>query len=203
MPELVGMDTYTFHRSPASLSGCSHRPTTPRGALFPLIVGLALAATATADSRLEYFGFSGGCESETFVQETAPFSNLCVIDIQDQRLLDHEWVAKMTVRDVKDFLYVMDSWWTAALHGEEGIAPLDMAEVARNYYLMASEDPDAVGLLGFHWPTFVLRQSESTMRKTAGCCGSLNRQADPTAGPSPCPAEGEWPINKPEFHTSR
>jgi len=55
----------------------------------------------------------------------------------------------------KDFLYVMDSWWTAALHGEEGIAPLDMAEVARNYYLMASEDPDAVGLLGFHWPTFV------------------------------------------------
>jgi hypothetical protein len=55
----------------------------------------------------------------------------------------------------KDFIYVMDAWWTAALHGEEGIAPLDMAEVARNYYLMASEDPDAVGLLGFHWPSFV------------------------------------------------
>jgi hypothetical protein len=255
-----------------------------------LIVGLALAATAMADSRLRYFGFSGGCETETFVQETAPFSNLCVIDLQDQRLLDHEWVAKMTVRDIKlvvvahdtfyervpvtgqnrvtfelrkdfrqrwqkaiagketalatlaafiyvadepnwtgisrseleaahdeikrshlrartltsfnlmvnidwfegrdvptdavayhqysvfdprvdpdfqanvaviksyalgkEILYVMDAWWTAALHGEEGIEPLDMAEVARNYYLMASEDPDAVGLIAFHWPTF-------------------------------------------------
>jgi len=255
-----------------------------------VIVGLALAATATADSRLQYFGFSGGCDTETFVQETAPFSNLCVIDLQDQRLLDHQWVAKMTVRDIelmviahdtfyervpvagqqrgtfelrsdykqrwreaiagketalaalaafiyvadepnwtgisrseleaahdeikrsnlrartltsfnlmvktdwfegqevptdavayhqysvfdpsvdpdfqanvaviksyapgKEILYVMDAWWTAALHGEEGIEPLDMAEVAGNYYLMASEDPDAVGLIGFHWPTF-------------------------------------------------
>ena len=153
------MDTYTSHRSPASLSGCSPCPalfplkpaidaraasltrTSARskaeaqvaaggpgalrrecaasrsdcGTLFQvvvsLIVGLALAATATADSRLEYFGFSGGCESETFVQETAPFSNLCVINIQDQRLLDHEWVAKMTVRDVKLMVATHDTFY--------------------------------------------------------------------------------------------
>jgi len=303
------MDTNALHRSPASRSNDSPRPTTPReapvsatlatkpGEVFglaavALILVLAPAVTATADSRLQYFGFSGGCDSESFVQETAPFSNLCVIDIQDARLLDHEWVAKMMVREIrlvvgthgtfyeqveappgqesegfdlradfpqrwqeaiagkesalhalaacfyvadepnwtgisrselaaaheeikrsmpraktvtsfnwmldiawfenqevptdavayhqysvsdpgvdpdyqanvaivkshapgKDFLYVLDSWWTSAEHGQGGLAPEDMAEVARNYYQMASEDPDAVGLVGFHWPSFV------------------------------------------------
>jgi hypothetical protein len=48
----------------------------------------------------------------------------------------------------------MDSWWSAALHGEEGLAPADMAQVAENYYQMALEDPDAVGIVGFYWPSF-------------------------------------------------
>jgi len=255
-----------------------------------LFLGLGLAADAAASSHLRYFGFSGGCDTETLLQETAPLSNICVIDIQDDRLLDRAWVAKMMVRDVrlvvgthdafyepvevpgrprpefdlradfrqrwqdaiagkeaalealaeffyvadepnwngisrteledahleikrsmpgartvtsfnrmldiswfegwdvptdavayhhygvldprvdpdfqanvmliksyapgKEFIYVMDSWWTAALHGDAGLAPADMAQVAENYYDMALDDPDAVGIVGFYWPSF-------------------------------------------------
>ena len=255
-----------------------------------LILGLGQVADASADSNLRYFGFSGGCDTETFVQETAPLSNVCLIDVQDERLLDHDWTAKMMVRDVKlvvgthstfyepvavpgrpwpefdlradfrqrwqdaiagkqdaldalaeffyvadepnwngisrselesahleikrsmphaktvtsfnhrldvawfegrevptdavayhqygvldpgvdpdfqehvlliksyapgrELFYVMDAWWSAALHGNEGLAPADMAQVAENYYQMAQADPDAVGIVGFYWPSF-------------------------------------------------
>ena len=54
----------------------------------------------------------------------------------------------------KDFLYVMDSWWSDTVHGTAGLAPADMAAVAENYYQMAQEDTDAVGMVGFYWPSF-------------------------------------------------
>jgi hypothetical protein len=52
--------------------------------------------------------------------------------------------------DDRDFLYVLDAWWTPA-HGEAGLDPEDLAEVARNYESMAATDGDADGLIGFHW----------------------------------------------------
>ena len=296
MPELGGMDTHTSHCSPVSPSRFASRQRTPRGApvllttAIVLVLGIVQAATTAANTHLQYFGFTGGCETETYVQETAPFSNVCMIDIQDERLLDHEWVTKMMVREMrlvvathttfyeqvevpghqraafdlradfrqrwqeaiagkeralyalaaffyvadepgwtgisrselaaaheeikqsvprartvtsfnrmleiawfegqdvptdavsyhqygvfdprvdpdyqanvaiikshapgKEFFYTLDSWWNRSRHGGEGLAPEDMAEVTRNYYLMASEDPDAIGLVGFHWPSF-------------------------------------------------
>jgi len=254
-----------------------------------LALGLAQAAPAVAASHLRYFGFTGGCDTERVVQEIAPFSNVCLVDIQDPRLLDPAWVTKMLVRDMRlvvaahttffelveppgggvpgfdlrddyaqrwqqaiagkklalealasfvyvadepnwngisrdelatavqevkrslpwtrtmtsfnhvldsgwfegreaptdavayhqygvrdprvdplfqanvaliksyapgrDFLYVLDAWWSAG-HRAKGLEPGDMAEVAANYYLMAAEDPDAVGMVAFHWLTF-------------------------------------------------
>jgi hypothetical protein len=47
-------------------------------------------------------------------------------------------------------VYVLDAWWTPE-HGDAGIDPEGMAVVARSYEAMATADPDAVGLVGFHW----------------------------------------------------
>lgn len=54
----------------------------------------------------------------------------------------------------KEVVYVMDAWWTDSRHGDASISPSQMAQVARNYEQVAKNDPDAVGLVGFHWPTF-------------------------------------------------
>ena len=259
------------------------------GSVVPVVVALLLIVPvgAAADRPgLRYFGFAGGCDTETSVQETAPFSNLCPIDLEDPRLLDQRWVAKMMLRGVKlivathhtffepigepvggrqlydlrpdhrqrwqaaiagrgnalralavhffvadepswngisrselaaaddavkatlpwaktvtsfsrrldsgwfegldvptdvvgyhqyrifdprtdplfrtnvdlikahargrAFVYVLDAWWTPE-HGIAGLQREDMAEVARNYWQMAADDPDAVAMIGFHW----------------------------------------------------
>ena len=55
----------------------------------------------------------------------------------------------------KPFIYVVDTWWASYRHGANGISEDDMWAVARNFYSLATSDPNAIGAVGFLWPTFV------------------------------------------------
>jgi hypothetical protein len=77
---------------------------TRRGALvlgFAAVLGLAPPGASAQDGGLTYFGFAGGCDREIFIQETAPFSNICVVDIQDERLRDSTWVSDSVTRNMR------------------------------------------------------------------------------------------------------
>ncbi len=280
----------TSNRRSLDRRGARQRGAWPaaRSAL-PVVLALLLAGSIGAAAErpgLRYFGFAGGCDTEAFLQETAPFANICTVDLDDRRLLDERWVVKMMVRGIKlvvgthhiffepigepvngrqlydlrpdygqrwraaiagredalralavhffvadepswngisrpelaaahdaikatlpwattvtslshrldgrwfeglavptdavgyhqyrisdprtdplfqtnvdlikahargrAFVYVLDAWWTPE-HGDAGLQPDDMAEVARNYWQMAADDPDAVAMVGFHW----------------------------------------------------
>jgi hypothetical protein len=65
------------------------------------VLGLSATGAMAQEGDLRYFGFVGGCDREVFIQETAPFSNVCVIDLQDDRLLDAVWVTSMLARNMR------------------------------------------------------------------------------------------------------
>ena len=47
----------------------------------------------------------------------------------------------------------MDSHWIKILHGANGISKNDMDFIARDYYNMANQDPNIVGIIGYFWPS--------------------------------------------------
>ena len=59
------------------------------------------------------FGFAGGCDTDAYVQETAPFTNLCTIELDDDRLLDARWISRMVVRDVELIVSVQNVFFEA------------------------------------------------------------------------------------------
>jgi hypothetical protein len=71
----------------------------------------------------------------------------------DSRYLEPLAVLKSRMQPGQRVIYVLDGWWTAAIHGAAGLVPAAMAGVARRWYALAASDPDAILLAVYTWPS--------------------------------------------------
>lgn len=55
---------------------------------------------------------------------------------------------------LQKMVVIGDAWWSAGLHGSNGIPLVAMDDVATNYFDFARSDPEVVGLFNFLWPSF-------------------------------------------------
>jgi hypothetical protein len=54
-------------------------------------------------------------------------------------------------RPEQQIVVVLDAQWLPIM-GEIGIEQADLATIARNYYALATREPDVVALIGYTWP---------------------------------------------------
>lgn len=67
---------------------------------------------------------------------------------QELRLL------KSKMNDTQHILIIMDTHYIPSVHGQLGDISLnEMEDVANNYYTLAKNEPKAIGMLGYFWPS--------------------------------------------------
>jgi hypothetical protein len=60
---------------------------------------------------------------------------------------------KAKMKSHQKIFLIMDAHWIKILHGSSGISKNDMDFIARDYYNLANNDTNVIGILGYFWPS--------------------------------------------------
>jgi hypothetical protein len=142
---LRALAAYIFVADEPSWNGISRSELA--AAVDQISADLPFATTATSFSREVDPAWFEGFDVPT---DAVGYHHYHIFDPGTDPLFRSNLDLIKTHAEGRGFLYIMDSWWSPE-HAAVGLDPSDMAEVARNYYRTATEDPDAVGIVGFHW----------------------------------------------------
>ncbi len=102
-------------------------------------------------TSLNHVGVAAWLGTGTVPTDAIAYHQYAVRDPRTDPLYQQNLALIKTHATGKPFVHVLDAFWNPYSHGAAGITADQMDDVARNYYAMASTNPTAAALVGFHW----------------------------------------------------
>ncbi len=121
---------------------------------IPTYVSLSIRDAEIVEGILDSLTIQGGL-SNPIPNDWVGYHHYGILDpATDSSYQANLAIVKSHMKPRSQFFYVIDGYWSAGVHGANGIEQSEMDQVARNYYEIARADPDAIGLGVFIWDAF-------------------------------------------------